>query len=98
VKGDNENRFRLHFKSANGFEGNGTSSISIYSLDKTVVINNNTKLAGQVWIYDVTGREMISTTMTSNGKTTIHTNAVTGSYMVKVITANGTVSQKVYIR
>jgi hypothetical protein len=98
VNGDNENRFKLHFKNANGMGDLNTSGINVYSLDKTVVINNNTKLAGEVWIYDVTGRELIHTSMSSDAKTIIPVQAPTANYMVKVVTANGSVNQKVFIR
>ena len=98
VNGDSENRFKLHFKNANGMGDLNTTGISVYSLDKSVVINNNTQLAGEVWIYDVTGRELIHTSMSSDAKTIIPVKAPTANYMVKVVTANGSVNQKVFIR
>ncbi|MBK7029740.1 MAG: T9SS type A sorting domain-containing protein, partial [Bacteroidales bacterium] len=98
VNGDSENRFKLHFKNANGMSDLNTTGISVYSLDKSVVINNNTQLAGEVWIYDVTGRELIHTSMSSDAKTIIPVKAPTANYMVKVVTANGSVNQKVFIR
>ena len=98
VNGDKENRFRLHFKSATGITGINNSGINIYSLEKSVVINNTSSLSGEVWIYDAAGRELVRSSMTSQGKTTIPVNAAIGVYMVKVVTAKGSVAQKVFIR
>ena len=98
VSGDNESRFRLHFKSSTGIGDLSNGGIGIYSLVKSVVITNATQLAGEVWIYDVAGRELIHSSMSSQGKTTIPVNAAIGIYMVKVVTAKGSVNQKVFIR
>jgi hypothetical protein len=95
---DNEKRFKLHFKSATGIPANSQSGITIYSAMHTVVINNTTNLSGEVKIYDLTGRELLHTTMTSQNETRIMTNFAVGTYLVKVTTLNGVVSNKVFIR
>jgi hypothetical protein len=95
---DNEARFKLHFKAANGYNPNSLSGINIYSAVRTVVINNTTTLAGEVKIYDLAGRELMHTSMNSQNETRIAVNFAVGTYMVKVITANGVASSKVFIR
>jgi hypothetical protein len=95
---DVENRFKLHFKSAYSVPENSLSGINIYSVLHTVVINNTTNLSGEVRIYDLTGRELTHTTMSSQNETRIPVNAAVGTYMVKVITNNGVASSKVFIR
>lgn len=98
TNGENENRFRLHFKSSTGIGDLTNGGIGIYSLEKSVVITNATQLAGEVWIYDVAGRELVHSSMSNQDKTTIPVNAAIGVYMVKVTTAKGSVNQKVFIR
>jgi hypothetical protein len=95
---DTENRFRLHFKSAYSVPENSLSGINIYSVVRTVVINNTTNLSGEVKIYDMTGRELTHATMSSQNETRIPVNAAVGNYLVKVITENGVASGKVFIR
>ena len=96
--GDAEKRFRLHFKSAYSVPENSLSGINIYSVARTVVISNTTKKAGEVWIYDLAGRELTHTTMSSASETRIPVNAAVGNYLVKVVTEDGVTSNKVFIR
>jgi hypothetical protein len=98
TSGDNENRFRIHFKSAYGTPENSLSGINIYSVNSTVVINNTTKLAGDVAIYDLAGREILRTNMSSDTETRIPVKVAVGSYLVKVVTEKGVSSNKVFIR
>jgi hypothetical protein len=46
----------------------------------------------------MTGRELTHATMSSQNETRIPVNAAVGNYLVKVITANGIASGKVFIR
>jgi hypothetical protein len=96
--GATEKRFRLHFKSANGIQPGDLSGINIYSALRTVVINNTTNLAGEVKIYDLAGRELTHTSMSSKNETRIPVNYAVGTYLVKVITERGVTSNKVFIR
>jgi hypothetical protein len=95
---DNEKRFKLHFKSAFSVPENSLSGINIYSAVRTVVINNSTSLSGEVKIYDLTGRELLHTGMSSQNETRIPVNFAVGTYLVKVTTSNGVASNKVFIR
>ncbi|MGV1050457.1 MAG: T9SS type A sorting domain-containing protein, partial [Solirubrobacterales bacterium] len=96
--GENANRFKLHFKSANGISDLSNSGISVYSYDHNVMISNTTSLAGEVWVYDMTGRELIHTNLNSQMTTSIPMQAAIGTYMVKVVTAKASVNHKVFIR
>ena len=96
--GENANRFKLHFKSTTGINGIANSGISVYSYNRNVVINNTTSLAGEVWVYDMTGRELNHSSITSQMTTSIPMQAAVGAYMVKVVTAKASVNQKVFIR
>ncbi len=96
--GDDNARFRLHFKSATGISEPALGGIQIYSYDHTVVITNTTGLSGEVFIYDLSGREIAVNSLSSRMTTTIPVNAVIGTYIVKVITEKGIANQKVFIR
>jgi hypothetical protein len=96
VADENANRFKLHFKAATGTTPTD-SEITVYSYERNVIINNPTGLAGEVWIYDITGRELIHSGLSSQMKTSIPVQATTGNYMVKVVTAKASVIQKVFI-
>ena len=96
--GENANRFKLHFKSTTGINGVSNNGIYVYSNDRNVVINNTTSLAGEVWVYDMTGRELNHSNITSQMKTSIPMQVAEGAYMVKVVIAKASVNQKVFIR
>ena len=98
VTGEDANRFVLHFKAANSIAEPTNSGIAVYSYDHNVMINNTTGLAGEVWVYDMTGRELTHTTMNSQMTTSIPMQAAIGTYLVKVVTAKATVNHKVFIR
>ena len=95
---DDANRFKLHFKSTTGINDPTNSGISVYSFVSDVVINNSTALAGEVWVYDMAGRELAHSSLSSQAKTTIPLQVAVGAYMVKVVTAKATVNQKVFIK
>ncbi len=95
---DDANRFKLHFKSTTGINDPTNSGISVYSFVSDVVINNSTSLAGEVWVYDMAGRELAHSSLSSQAKTTIQLQVAVGAYMVKVVTAKATVNQKVFIK
>ncbi|PKP17647.1 MAG: hypothetical protein CVU06_12935, partial [Bacteroidetes bacterium HGW-Bacteroidetes-22] len=96
--GDNDNRFKLHFKNATGIDKPTLNGITVYSFDRTVVINNTTGLTGEVRIFDLTGRELKDANMSSSTTTRIPLSAAIGTYIVKVTTAQGSVNQKVFIK
>ncbi len=95
---DQENRFKIHFKSTTGFEDPLALGIKVYGFDHTVVFNNTTGLTGDVRIYDLAGRKLKDATMSSTTATRIHLQVATGTYIVKVTTAKGTVNTKVFIK
>jgi hypothetical protein len=70
----------------------------VYSFDKTVVIENNNGMTGEAGIFDITGRQISSHLLTNQSTTQIPVNAACGTYIVKIITANGPVNAKVFIR
>jgi hypothetical protein len=96
--GENVNRFKLWFQQVTGINSPVINNLKVYSFDKTVVIENNDGLTGEVGIYDITGRAISSQVLTNQSTTQIPVNAAGGTYIVKIITANGPVNAKVFIR
>jgi len=95
---DNENRFRLHFKSAFGVPENKLNGIDIYSKLNTVVVKNSTNLTGDITIYDITGRKILQTSMKMQNETRIPVQFSIGNYLVRIRTENDIVCKKVFIR
>jgi hypothetical protein len=95
ISGENEHRFKLHFTeiSATG----DPALVSIYSHDRTIMVNNFTGVNGEIFIYDLTGRMLLNRNLDSGNLSSFNLNAATGPYLVKVITAVGVFSQKVMI-
>jgi len=96
--GENADRFNLHFRmGANGITEN-EANINIYSYDRSIYINGDQSLNGNISVYNVLGQEIVSRQL--DGKT-IYSISMNGSskgyYMVKVISGKQTITRKVYI-
>ena len=95
---ENADRFKLHFKTIDGNNDPSNNGISVYSEQNNVVITNISGLQGEVWIYDMMGRELIHNSLSAQIQTSIPLQVSSGTYMVKVVNAKATVNQKVFIR
>jgi hypothetical protein len=95
---DDENRFKLWFQEVTAVNSPDLNHLRVYSFGKTVVIENNNGLTGEAGIFDITGRQISSHVLTSQSTTQIPVNAACGTYIVKIITVNGPVNAKVFIR
>ena len=98
VAGEPENRFRLLFLDVTGIDEPATAVIRVFSFEKTVVIENTDLLTGTIGIYDITGRELYTQKLTGQVTTYIPLQVVTGTYVVKVLSAQAAVNTKVHIR
>ncbi len=93
--GDNEMRFMLHF---------GTTSVTpkaptqaeVYSFQKTIHVNLQNQEKGDIFIYSVTG-QLITSLPSARGMNEIKL-ALTGNYLVKVVTKGSSVVRKVWIQ
>ena len=97
--GDNAGRFKLHFRTQSADNDPDNSGISVYSYDHNIILTNTTGIEGKVTVYDMTGREIISTNISNQVTTSIPMpQAVTGYYVLKIFTAKTNVIQKVFIQ
>jgi hypothetical protein len=95
IAGESEHRFKLHFTEMT--PNPESAEVNIYSVGKTVIVNNFTGLNGEIHIYDFTGRMILNNSIDSGNQSSFKLNTAAGPYIVKVITAKGVQSQKVVI-
>lgn len=93
--GDAENRFRLRFASAIGFEDPEASNILISSERNVIRVNYMGSAAGTIHLYNDAG-QLLSMKSLNQGETTMSAEA-TGIYLVKVITGKSVVTKKVVV-
>jgi surface protein len=97
VAGNIPTRFALHFgMSVTGVEDAG-SNVGIYSSGKHVIVLLSGMSAGTIDVFDMAGR-MVHTRHIKLERTTIDLSTASGIYLVRVETANGTVTRKISIQ
>jgi hypothetical protein len=95
VRGEKEQRFKLHFGPLNLEDSPGKTS-EIYSYQKTVYINLVEKQTGDIFIYNLAG-QLIESKLSATGLNEIQLKQ-TGIYLVKVLTAEGIGIRKVFVK
>ena len=97
--GLDESRFVLHFNPE--FVGANSPEIhdlvSIYSFDKTIFINYQMDTKGDVSVYDLMGKEIISENLVPGELNKFDINNEKGYYIVKVISEKTFQTSKVFI-
>ena len=99
-QGDDANRFELHFSGVGMNETVKNRPVSIYSFENTLNIISNTTLpvTGKLMICNMMGQNILVTNLGSELKTTISLNYPQGYYLVKLITLDGSYTEKVFIK
>lgn len=99
--GDDEHRFRLRFKSSTGFgEQESIKQVYIYTLEKDVYISANRLTIGtcEVYIYNAVGQKVYQGRFVPAAEDQKFARINTpGAYIVKVISATGTTTEKIII-
>jgi len=95
VKGEKEQRFKLHFGPLNLKDSPGFTS-EIYSYQKTVYFNLPENQTADIFVYNLAGQP-IASRLSVTGLNEIQLRQ-TGIYLVKVLTAEGILVRKVYIQ
>ena len=95
TKSDKADRFNIWFTEP-GISENLLSYIHIYSYAKTVYLEIPVSLNGEITIYDITGKKIVSRKATA-GRNEIKLRQPNGNYIVRVVADEGTISKKVYI-
>jgi hypothetical protein len=98
---DNANRFVLHFDNPTlgGKDLKSILPVQIYSFGSSVYIRSTdgTNLTGDVFIYDMIGRELYEGKLVSSALNRITPVIADGYYVVKVVTRDAVFSGKIYI-
>jgi hypothetical protein len=77
---------------------NSNNGIRVYSYDRAIMIENKEGLTGEVAVFDITGREIISQILTNQSSTRIPVQAESGSYIVKISSVNSLFVTKVFLQ
>jgi hypothetical protein len=100
---DSPDRFLLLFSNLyTGVEKKNVENLPVqmYSYNSSVYIRstNGKVLAGNAFIYDLMGRELYNGQLVPNTLNTINPVISEGYYVVKVVTADGVYTQKIYLK
>ncbi|NCA87158.1 MAG: T9SS type A sorting domain-containing protein, partial [Clostridia bacterium] len=97
-EGDDPNRFELKFGAVGIDDNIGLEQTSIYSHGQSVFVSSAKSAQAVISIYNITGQQVYANTMVIDGQKQIALNTPTGWYIVKVTTAAGVATQKVFIK
>ena len=101
TSGENPDRFLLHFNNPSFGIGEKKidHSVQIYYYNSSVYIKSTDgkDLIGEVFIYDLTGREVYTGTLIHSMLNPIALQVESGYYIVKVVGDNGVTTGKVYL-
>ncbi|MBL7105017.1 MAG: T9SS type A sorting domain-containing protein, partial [Bacteroidales bacterium] len=73
------------------------NNISIYAFDNTVYVNYQLKAPGNVVVYDMIGKEIISENLNPGQLNKLTVNHGKGYYIVKVFSEEAVKTEKVFI-
>jgi hypothetical protein len=96
--GETENRFKLWFQQVTAVNTHDINHLRVYSFGKTVVIQNNNGITGQVAIYDMTGRLLSTRLLHGETSSQIQMDVAGGTFLVRILTGEGLANTKVFIR
>ena len=97
---DDVMRFLLHLNGQLAVPENklGIKGVNVYSFNKDVYVNSEVALSGTAVIYDLLGREIASKKINGESMLKINLNDHKGYMIVNLMTEQGMMNQKVYIR
>jgi len=93
-------RFVLHFGAPNEINEQleEKEDVKIFSYANQVYIVPEIEISGDIFIYDILGKQVKSESLQQGVKTVINVNQKMGYYIVKVVTENSVVTKKVFIK
>jgi len=95
--GDDEQRFKIHFKYPQTQNSN-SSDISIYSFNDKIYIKTYNSPIEKLEVYDMLGKKLINEENMNLEETEIQLTSGMGYYLVKVYTSTTIKTEKVFIR
>lgn len=98
-KGEEANRFMLHFNSTTSLEEiENEAKVNIYSNDHTLFLNSTESISGKVMVYDMGGRLILSKQVQNSNMHTISAEQLSGVYLVHFVEVGNISTQKVIIQ
>jgi hypothetical protein len=99
---DAPNRFILHFDDPTlGVKDmKDVKPVQIYSYEKSIYVDasNGKTLTGNVYVYDLLGKDLYQQTLPDQQMIKINLNVTEGYYLVKVVSDQGVYTGKVYLK
>jgi len=77
--------------------GSKNSQLKVFSSKYTVFIDNPSDYQGSLYLFDISGRLIHKFNFTANGITTIQTDLIPGSYLIKAITKYEKITKKLIL-
>lgn len=98
-EGDVTDRIYLIFNNNVGINDINKENIQIYSHKNAIYLNSsNDPFDGELNVFDLLGKNVFSTKISSNSYHPIYLNQPSGYYLVKLITEKESITQKVFIQ
>jgi len=94
--GDEAERFKLFISSPQGISDIIGVDVNIYSFDNTIKISSSEVINGELIVYNIMGKKILSQEINSN-ESSIILNAARGTYLIKFVTDKGIITKKVYV-
>jgi len=99
IKGEDANRFILHFNSTTGVSNiKDASDIHIYSSLKSIYISSDKSITGKLNIFDIGGQLVYSQNLQNSNMHRVSTKTLKGLFLVQLIEEGNTITQKVIIQ
>jgi len=96
---DDAARFMLHFNSATGINDlENASDINIYSNNHTIYLNSDETFNGNIMIYDMGGKLILSKRIENTNMHSIPVHNLNGVYLVRFIESDQVSTQKIIIQ
>lgn len=98
---DASHRFNIRFTHDDVIFNNDQNlmdGVVVFAKDKKVVVNSIEELTGQVIIFDMMGREVASQKLTNTINSELNVNADQGTYIVKIVSEEKVLNQKVFLK
>lgn len=72
--------------------------IKLYVNGKTIFIENEQSVPCTMYLYDITGKRMLTRVIKANTQTNIETELSAGSYIVKIVSAESNINQSIILK
>ncbi len=99
TKGDDVNRFVLHINGVTAVPNlSQKETVQVFAYGKTIYLSGNESLNGKVSVFNTLGQQVYEGTLNGMYKQTLRLNQQSGIYFVRVASAHGVATKKVFIK